>query len=569
MTLQRLLTPHRLVLWLLPWAAVILLLAVFVWTESSWRVHRAHELLVAGECSEAGRMLGSLERLPLVGPKAAAGVRIADTVRGLQSAEAPGGDFSAFDLSLITRAAFTRGDFDAVLRLTDLASTVGLPSQPWIALAAQIEQGSFTGQPAPLATPPVPSVLAERIVAHLADPESGVVLRARDGRRLATLEDGELAAAPGLDARLLPRQLAELASSQREAGSIRTSLDLELSEAAAGAFGRFRGSIVLVDPWSGEVLAAVSDRKTHRREIGTPALEQYREPASISKLITTAAYLRAGRDPDARLASMACRGHESYSGQRLYCPVIAGKLLGLNRAMAVSCNVAFAELAEDIGRRPLLDELRRFGFDRPLGRFAGGHIVAPYGDDRQLADMAIGLEATELTPLHAALVAATVATGGELPEPTLLRGIDGRLGLHPRDLGGEDATRVLDEGHAAILHRSMVAVAERGTGQRMKTFGFPVAMKTGTASHPRHGFHVNYIGFGPLPEARVAFCVRITHQATSRKVRAAATEVTRRLFRRLRTISRNRGWQDPRTLEPQTQRLAENQASRRTVQTAR
>ena len=33
-------------------------------------------------------------------------------------------------------------------------------------------------------------------------------------------------------------------------------------------------------------------------------------------------------------------------------------------------------------------------------------------------------------------------------------------------------------------------------------FGFPVAMKTGTASHPSHGFHVNYIGYGPLPDAR-------------------------------------------------------------------
>ena len=80
---------------------------------------------------------------------------------------------------------------------------------------------------------------------------------------------------------------------------------------------------------------------------------------------------------------------------------------------------------------------------------------------------------------------------------------------------------------------------------RVRTRGFPVAMKTGTASDPRYGFHVNYIGFGPLPEARVAFCVRITHQGTSRRVRMAAVEVTARLLRKLRAVSKKRGWDTP------------------------
>lgn len=561
MTIQRFLSPHRLILWLLPWVTAVSLLAVFAWIETRALIAEAERLLIAGEGSAAEQRLAGLARLPGLRAEARAGLELALALGGAGTvadgkaadrADLDGdGGFRAFDLALITRAAFDRGDFGAVLRLDALATSRGLPPQPWITLAARIEQGAppetakKTEARAALMAPPARSVLARRVRAHLDSPQQGIVLRSRDGRRLGVLSDGAVQAAPGLDARWLPNQLTELEELLPHAGSIRTSLDLELMEAAAGAFGRFRGSIVLVDPWTGEILAAVSDRKTRRRDRGTPALEQFREPASISKLITTAAYLRQGLDPEARLAGMACRGHESYAGERLYCPVIAGRLLGLDRAMAVSCNVAFAELAEDMGRGPLLEELRRFGFDRPLGPFAGGRIVTPYGDERQLADMAIGLEATELTPLHAALVAATVATGGDLVEPTLLRGVDGRLGLHPRTLRDPSVTRVLEPEHAETLRRSMVAVAQRGTGQRMRTHGFPVAMKTGTASHPQYGFHVNYVGFGPLPEARVAFCVRITHQATSRRVRAAATEVTRRLFRRLRTVSRQRGWQTP------------------------
>jgi cell division protein FtsI/penicillin-binding protein 2 len=44
---------------------------------------------------------------------------------------------------------------------------------------------------------------------------------------------------------------------------------------------------------------------------------------------------------------------------------------------------------------------------------------------------------------------------------------------------------------------------------------------------------VNYIGFGPLPDPRFAFAVRVTHQRTSQRVRRAAYAVTRRFLRSL------------------------------------
>ncbi|HET7746397.1 MAG TPA: hypothetical protein VFM29_03795, partial [Vicinamibacteria bacterium] len=62
---------------------------------------------------------------------------------------------------------------------------------------------------------------------------------------------------------------------------------------------------------------------------------------------------------------------------------------------------------------------------------------------------------------------------------------------------------------------------------------FPVAMKTGTASEPGLGYHVNYIGVGPLPSPDLAFSVRITGQPSSRSVTMAAREVLQRLLERL------------------------------------
>ena len=52
---------------------------------------------------------------------------------------------------------------------------------------------------------------------------------------------------------------------------------------------------------------------------GTPAFEERREPASISKLITTAAALRAGLDPDAAISQMTCTGSHRYEGGTLWC----------------------------------------------------------------------------------------------------------------------------------------------------------------------------------------------------------------------------------------------------------
>ena len=40
-------------------------------------------------------------------------------------------------------------------------------------------------------------------------------------------------------------------------------------------------------------------------------------------------------------------------------------------------------------------------------------------------------------------------------------------------------------------------------------------MKTGTAAERGRGYHVNYIGVGPLPDPTVAFCVRVTHERSS------------------------------------------------------
>ena len=311
----------------------------------------------------------------------------------------------------------------------------------------------------------------------------------------------------------------------------RLAVDLGLSRAAVLALGDVRGSIVLVEVQTGAVLVAASDPRTAAAE-GASAFTQRREPASIAKLITSAAAYRAGQDADVEIRRMTCGGVERYGGKPLWCAFAAGPLEGLDHALALSCNVAFANLGTRLGPERMVAEYRLWGFDAGEDALLGaaGRVHTEPRTPRQLADLSVGLELADVTPLHAALLAAAVANRGRMPAPSLVTGPCGALGLRDAPHPLSDAREVLEEPVARRLLSAMEAVARYGTGVGLAPPGVSIAMKTGTAAEWGHGYHVNYIGVGPLPDPTVAFCVRVTHERSSQAVTRAAREVTRGLL---------------------------------------
>jgi peptidoglycan glycosyltransferase len=359
---------------------------------------------------------------------------------------------------------------------------------------------------------------------------AATLLLDRHGELAATVARGGTAEAEAGVAPLLAGFL-ERAPLPPSSLAVRLSLDLGLSRAAREALGERRGSIVVVEAGTGAVLAAVSDARTLARE-GAAAFTQRREPASIAKLLTTAAAYRAGVDADAEIARMTCTGVERYGGRPLWCPFRAGPLEGLDHALALSCNIAFANLGTRLGAERMVAEYRAWGFDGGDDALLGaaGRVHTPPRDPRQLADLSVGLEVADVTPLHAALLAAVVASGGRMPVPRLVTGVCGMLGLvdapSPRPKGSE----VVAPAIARRLRRAMEAVAAFGTGASLAPAAFPVALKTGTAAEWGRGYHTNYVGFGPPEDPTVAFCVRVTNERNSPAVTRATREVTRRLL---------------------------------------
>jgi peptidoglycan glycosyltransferase len=446
-------------------------------------------------------------------------------------------DLQAFQPTALLEATLLRGALPETVRLAEMAERGGESFAPVYRAAALLEAGREP-EAREVAAGAAGLLRWHRLGRRL---EQALAWRSAGAETLLWDRSGELVGA--LDAAgmfhratdvaeaWLPPGLAEDLS-DRPAG-VRLGLDLELAQRSLAALGPYRGSVVLLDPRDGTVRVAVSDPRTLRRE-PRAAFEQRREPASIAKLITTTATLRAGLDPDAEIARMTCRGSESYQGGTLWCPYRAGPLHGLDQALAVSCNIAFANLGIRVGRQALLEEYRRyrFGGEGALPASWAGRVLQPEGTERQLADLAIGLEATDITPLHAALLAAVFADDGVMPEPTLVTAETGPLGLARRRLRRPPrGHRVIEPSWLETMRRAMRAVTGfGGTAAGLAPPGLSVAMKTGTASEWHHGYHVNYIGFLPAEAPEVAFCIRITHQATSRRVNRAAREVTARLL---------------------------------------
>jgi peptidoglycan glycosyltransferase len=528
-------------------AAVLAALVAALAVPAHLATVEGRERLLAGDAAAAERAFARAAGWRPDAPRAEAGRALARALRG----DPPGrvnrpSELLAFEPMALVDAALDRGDLGAAAVLADLAARAGHPLGDLYAAAIAFERGDEATARALLARNPTP--LAARRVGRdlrqaLERHEAGAttLVRDRNGELVGTLDaSGRFALADGIEPWLVPPISAALIErferlpsrpAEAQGAGLRLTLDLGLARLAVATLGPRRGTIVLVEPRTGSLLAAVSDPRTAVEEPGA-AFTQRREPASIAKLLTAAAAYRAGIDADARIAGMTCAGVARYGGKPLWCAFPAGRLSGLDQALAVSCNVAFANLAMDVGREALVAEYRHWGFDAGKEALFGaaGHVRGQPRNDAELAHLAVGLDMTDVTPLHAALLAAAIGNDGTMPEPRLVTGGCGALGLTDRPQPLAPGRAVLAPSVAARLRRAMETVAERGSGAGLAPPGFPVALKTGTASGPRVGYHVNYIGIAPTPDAAVAFAVRVTHEPTSPAVTRSAREVTARLL---------------------------------------
>ena len=272
------------------------------------------------------------------------------------------------------------------------------------------------------------------------------------------------------------------------------------------------GSAIIMDPWSGEILAmanwptfnpnayrhAPEDARRNR------AVQDLYEPGSTFKVVTASAALeeKVVRPDDAIDVSA---GHIRFPGRVVY-DDHRYHVLSFSDVIVKSSNVGAIKVGLRVGRERLGAYVRRFGFGGPVSpdfpAESPGIVWEPSKlNDSALASVAMGYQ-VGVTPLQMATAVSSVANGGELVQPRVVRAVikEGRRVPVPRKV----LRRTISAATAAELTRIMEGVVEKGgTATRASLEAYTVAGKTGTAQklvngrYSRSEYNTSFVGFVP------------------------------------------------------------------------
>ncbi len=285
-----------------------------------------------------------------------------------------------------------------------------------------------------------------------------------------------------------------------------------------------RAAGVALDPRTGAVLAIASvpsfDPNAFDREFPklqsdpqSPLIDRATDglypPGSTFKIFTAGSALESGtvtmhtrfQDPGyVRIGNFTLHDNE---GEATGNQDITG-------AFALSSNVDFAHITLAMGTATFYAYLAKWGIGAPLdfqlpaasGRFPPQDSIVP----GELAQMGFGQGALLMSPLQMALIAATVANGGTMPRPYIVRQIV-RGGVPASVTPTGSLASPISADTAADVKKMMLAVVQRGTGTAAQIPGVAVAGKTGTATNPHGAAHAWFVCFAPADHPRVVVAV--------------------------------------------------------------
>lgn len=320
--------------------------------------------------------------------------------------------------------------------------------------------------------------------------------------------------------------------------SIEITIDTELQRTAFEALGDQQGAVVALNPRTGAVLAAVStpsfdpaalvsDTASQeweallvdpRRPLIDRATKELYAPGSTFKTVVTSAGIDIGLvvpgtifdDPVEFPLPGSTATISNFSGR----PCNDGVTVTLLEAFVRSCNTTFADLAIQLGADEIGITAEAMGFNVDIGYEwdvpeANWPLDQLVNDDAALAQSGIGERDVRATPLHMAMVAASVANNGTVARPYLAQRVfdaDGGTvsSTEPTSLG-----RAMAPETASIVAQMMERVVTEGTGRRAAVPGVRVAGKTGTATGSGGFSNPWFIGFAPVDNPTIALAVLI------------------------------------------------------------
>ncbi|MCK5571325.1 MAG: PASTA domain-containing protein [Bacteroidetes bacterium] len=319
------------------------------------------------------------------------------------------------------------------------------------------------------------------------------------------------------------------------------------------------GLAVIVDPASGEVLAMANypplDPATVSKSGREPAknrvITDMFEPGSVFKVVTAAAALeydlvRPEHTFDAEEGKYVIRLPREKP--RTISDTHPHGILSFREAMEQSSNIVMAKVSDRVGAERLYTMARNFGFGTETGielpGEVGGKLKKPTDwSGTTLNSMAYGYE-VGVTPLQIVTAYATVANGGVLMKPYIVRQIIDETGEIILKSRPQAVRRVMSPETAEVLSGFFEGVVERGTGSSAQIQELRVAGKTGTARkfvsgrYERGSYTASFVGFFPAEDPKVVCLVMLDRpRAGAFTGGVASAPIFKRIARKVYSIS--------------------------------
>ncbi|PTX15340.1 penicillin-binding protein 2 [Pontibacter mucosus] len=331
-----------------------------------------------------------------------------------------------------------------------------------------------------------------------------------------------------------------------------STIDLDLQAYGEYLMNGAKGSIVAIEPATGEVLAYVSApfydpnlftgkdygknymellQDSNKTMFNRPIMADQNPPGSVFKLTQALIALQEGViSPNTTFACnrslVNCHNHPSplnlYGAVQHSCNPWFYQAYRLLINQGKSKNT-FTDTA--IGLKEWREQVLSFGFGQQLGIDIPGEkkgIIAStdlydrvYGKNRwkysTIYSLSIGQGELGVTPLQMANFAAIIANRGYYVTPHIIRSI-GDEGKPLKEYREKHYTSV-DPKHFEPIVQGMAEVVRAGTGRRanLQKAGIEVCGKTSTAQNPQGPDHAVFLAFAPKDDPKIAIAVYVEH----------------------------------------------------------
>ena len=285
------------------------------------------------------------------------------------------------------------------------------------------------------------------------------------------------------------------------------NVDSELNRRAWQVLDGRSGAVLVTNYKTGELLCMVSSPTIDPLEAEpNPPEGAYLNrclaasfvPGSVFKLVTAAAAIE--KIPDLSERRFLCEGAVEIAGVEIVCSGYHGEQT-FEEALSNSCNVAFSQIAVELGQEAMVKKVRDLGF-LDSQRLDGiptvaGSFPTDFVGDPELGWAGVGQSTDLICPYAMLRYVSAIANDGVLLGPQLVR--DGSTG---------SAERLLRSETAKALQRLMHYNVVNGYGE-YRFPGLALCAKTGTAERGDGSSNAWFVGFLADEEHPYAFVVMI------------------------------------------------------------